>query len=380
MKLEWKTCLRLGVTAFLLYLATYYWEKIAGFAGMLLTASGALLLGCVIAYILNILMSFYERYYFPSTKSGRVKKSRRPVCMVAAVATLVGLVVLIVRLVIPELIASVRLLVAEVPDSIEQTIAWLNHNEFFSELMTDDFRKSLEAVDWEQKITQMFRIFMQGVGGTVQMAVSVVSTVAGGVTKLAIGTVFAMYLLLGKERLISQFKRLMKHYLPSSWDKRIMYVTTTFNGCFHRFIVGQCTEAVILGGLCIVGMWIFRFPYAVMVGTLVGFTALIPVAGAYIGAGVGAFMILTVSPVKAVGFLIFIAVLQQLEGNLIYPKVVGTSIGLPGVWVLTAVTIGGGLMGIPGMLLGVPAVAALYQLVKADLKKIEEKEALPLDN
>ena len=141
------------------------------------------------------------------------------------------------------------------------------------------------------------------------------------------------------------------------------------NDSFHRFIVGQCTEAVVLGVLCIIGMWIFRFPYAMMIGVLIGFTALIPIAGAYIGAGVGAFMILTESPLKSLLFLVFIVILQQLEGNLIYPRVVGSSIGLPGIWVLAAITIGGGLMGIPGMLLAVPIMATLYRLLRDDMHK-----------
>ena len=141
------------------------------------------------------------------------------------------------------------------------------------------------------------------------------------------------------------------------------------NNSFHNYIVGQCTEAVILGILCTIGMLILRLPYASMIGALIAFTALIPVAGAYIGAGVGAFMILTVSPVKALVFLIFLVVLQQLEGNIIYPKVVGSSIGLPGIWVLAAVTVGGGILGIGGMLLGVPVTAALYQIIKDDIKE-----------
>ena len=148
---------------------------------------------------------------------------------------------------------------------------------------------------------------------------------------------------------------------------------------FESFIVGQCKEAVILGVLCTLGMWIFRFPYASMIGALIGFTALIPVAGAYIGAAVGAVMILTESPFKALLFIVFIVVLQQLEGNLIYPKVVGESIGLPGLWVLAAVTIGGGVMGIPGMLIGVPLVAAIYKLVGEDMdERLAAKEPAPV--
>ena len=161
----------------------------------------------------------------------------------------------------------------------------------------------------------------------------------------------------------------MKTYLKPTWYNRLTYFLQTLNSCFHSFVVGQCTEAVILGLLCMTGMMIFQFPYASMVGALIGFTALIPVAGAYIGAGVGAFMIFTVSPIKALLFLLFISILQQLEGNLIYPKVVGSSIGLPGIWVLAAVTIGGGVLGIGGMLLAVPLTATCYQMIRTDVVK-----------
>lgn len=367
MKLDWKTCIRLGITAFLLYLGIYYWENIAGFVGMLIGAAGALIVGVMIAYVLNILMSFYERFYFPKDSRRLIIKSRRPVCMVAAIITLVGLIVIIISLIVPELVACVRLLVAEVPIAIDALIKWIRDNKVLESVMTEEFLISLEAIDWEQRITQMIQVFIDGVGGAAQMAVTAVSAFISVAAELTIGTIFAIYLLIGKERLLRQFRRVMDRYLPGRWNENIRYVLKTVNGCFHRFIVGQCTEAVILGVLCMLGMLIFRFPYAVMVGSLIGFTALIPVAGAYIGAGVGAFMILTVSPIKAVGFLVFIVILQQLEGNLIYPKVVGSSIGLPGVWVLAAVTIGGGLMGIPGMLIGVPTTAALYQLLKNDM-------------
>ena len=161
-------------------------------------------------------------------------------------------------------------------------------------------------------------------------------------------------------------------YLKPSFIKTLNHIIYTADNCFKSFITGQCVEAVILGILCTVGMLVLRFPYAPMVGTFIGATALIPMVGAYIGAIVGGFMIFTVSPVKALGFLIFIVVLQQIEGNLIYPKVVGSSIGLPGMWVLTAVTVGGGLAGIPGMLFGVPLAATLYRLISIDVKRRTE--------
>ena len=195
------------------------------------------------------------------------------------------------------------------------------------------------------------------------------STVASTVVTTFICLVFSIYLLSGKDRLIRQCKKLMDTYLGRERTKKALHVLSALNNAFHSYISGQCLEAVILGILCLIGMLIFRFPYGVMVSALVGCTALIPVAGAYIGAIVGAFMIFTVSPLKSLLFLIYLVVLQQLEGNIIYPRVVGQSIGLPGVWVLSAVTIGGGLFGIPGMIVGVPLTAAAYQLLREDIDR-----------
>ncbi len=369
MKIEWKSCFRLGITVFLTFLAIHYWSSLTGFVGVVIGAAGSLLLGCGIAYVLNILMSFYERYYFPKSTKNAVIKSRRIVCMLAAMLTLVAVVALVVGLVLPELAACVRLLIAEVPLAIDECIEWLNTTGVLDEIMSDEAIASLNAIDWQKKIAEFLEILAAGVGGVASAAVTVVSATVSFVAQFVIGLIFAIYLLMGKETLGSQVNRLMDHYLKPSWNEKIRYVVSVFHGSFHKFIVGQCIEAVVLGVLCIVGMSVLQFPYAMMIGTLIGFTALIPVAGAYIGAGVGAFMILTVSPMQALLFLIFIVVLQQLEGNLIYPKVVGSSIGLPGVWVLAAVTIGGGIMGISGMLLGVPTVAAVYQLIKQDLNK-----------
>ena len=214
-------------------------------------------------------------------------------------------------------------------------------------------------------------VVTSGIGDVVSLVVSAVSSVFSFLVTALLSLIFSIYLLSGKEELASQVDRLAKRYVGNRLYGKLVYFLHTLDDCFHRYIVGQCTEAVILGALCAVGMGILRLPYALMVGALVAFTALIPVAGAYIGAGVGAFMILTVDPFKALVFLIFIVVLQQLEGNLIYPKVVGSSMGLPGIWVLAAVTVGGGLAGIVGMLLGVPLAAALYRIIRDDVRKHE---------
>ena len=369
MKIEWKSCFRLGATVFLTFLAIHYWSSLTGLIGVLFSAASALILGCVIAYVLNILMSFYEKHYFPKNQSKAVEKSKRVVCMLAAMLTLVAVVVLIIGLVLPELAACIRLLIAEIPEAIDSAVAWLEETGLLATVMTEDAVASLMSINWQEKMTELISVLAAGVGGVAQVAVDAVSATVSGVAQFVIGLIFAIYLLIGKETLGGQVNRLMEHYLKPAWNEKIRYVVGIFDNSFHKFIVGQCIEAVVLGVLCIIGMTILRLPYAMMIGTLIGFTALIPVAGAYIGAGVGAFMILTVSPVQALIFLVFVVILQQLEGNLIYPKVVGSSIGLPGVWVLAAVTIGGGIMGIPGMLLGVPTVASVYQLVRNDLNK-----------
>ena len=234
----------------------------------------------------------------------------------------------------------------------------------------------LASIDWKSNLTKIFDILTSGIGSVFDIVISTVTSVFSGVVTALVSLIFSIYILLSKEKIAKQIKRLEKCYLGLSKRKKFNHTLDTIKNCFEKFIVGQVKEAVILGVLCTVGMWIFRFPYASMIGALIGFTALIPVAGAYIGAAVGSVMILTESPIKALLFVVFIVILQQLEGNLIYPKVVGESIGLPGLWVLAAVTIGGGVMGIGGMLVGVPLVAAIYKLVGEDMdERLAKREA-----
>lgn len=370
LEIKWKNCFRVGVSVFILFLCCTYWKTAAAFLAKLLSAATPLFIGLAIAYVLNILMSFFERHYFTSHAEKKViQQSRRPVCMVASFLTLCLIFLLVIRLVIPELVSCVQLLVAEIPPAIEKLLA----SGWIQELFPENFLDKYENVDWAGLMEKAIQLFRSGISSATGAVVNVVSSAVSAIVTTFISIIFAIYMMSGRDDLQSQAKKLMKHYLPEKWEKRIGHWLSVLNDCFHRYIVGQCTEAVILGGLCIVGMLICQFPYAAMIGTLIGFTALIPVAGAYIGAGVGAIMILTQSPLKAVLFLVFIVVLQQLEGNLIYPKVVGKSIGLPAIWVLAAVTIGGSLMGILGMLLGVPLAAALYRLIREDVNRTEEK-------
>ena len=369
MKLDVKTCLRAGVTIFLLYLCIHYWPSVARTGSLLLSAAMPLLLGAVMAYLVNILMTFYEHRLFGRAASGAGLKLKRPLCMALAFATLLIIVVLLLVLVIPELVSCIRVIAAGVPGVVADFTKWCEEQGILPETIAD----SLAQIDWKSRMTDIVKVLTAGVGSAANAIVNTVTSVVSGFVTFFMALIFSIYLLLGKEKLGRQLQKIMERYLRDGWNRKIRYVVGVVNDCFHRYIVGQCTEAVILGVLCMLGMLLIRLPYATMIGALIGFTALIPVAGAYIGAIVGAFMILTVAPVKALIFLVFIVILQQLEGNLIYPKVVGSSLGLPALWVLAAVTVGGGVMGISGMLLGVPLSAAVYRLIRNDVYGTEEK-------
>ena len=367
-----KTYCLIGVIAAAVWLFVMHIGTVVNGINIVLHAATPLLLGIVIAYILNILLKSIERCYFPGSKKTAVIKSRRPVCILLSFAALTVILVLLTNLVVPELISAIRLMTEEIPPLAEKVRIWaIEHSGEIPSI-----QESLQNldIDWESAIRKLLEVLATGAGGIVTSVVTVLGSIFGTITRLLIGTIFAIYLLSAKETLAVQTDRLMQAYTKPEIRTRILYVTKTIHETFTSFIVGQLVEAVIIGSLCALGMTVLKLPYAVMTGTVVGVTALIPVVGAYIGAAVGAFMVFTVNPMQAAFFVIFLVVLQQLEGNLIYPKVVGSSIGLPGMWVLAAVTIGGGVFGIGGMLLGVPLTASLYKLLEDDVdRRINKK-------
>ncbi len=380
MRLEWKTCMRAGVTFIVVYLTLRYWEPLTAMAFNMLGAAMPLILGGGIAYVVNVLMRFYEKRFFPNSAKPWLTRMRRPLCMLLAFATAVLVLFVLVRMILPELIHAINLIVASLPGALAQFFQWIEEKlaeagylEAVSNLLPAD------NFDWQGTVTKGLNLLISGVGGVLGATVSVVSTTAAKLISFFLSLVFAFYLLADKEKLGAQFRRLIRAYLGEKVERKLFHFLGTMDESFHSYIVGQCTEALILGSLCILGMVIFQFPYAVMIGTLIGFTALIPIAGAYIGAGVGAFLIFTVNPIKSLLFLVFLIILQQLEGNLIFPKVVGQSIGLPGIWVLAAVTVGGGIAGIGGMVVGVPLTATLYRLVRHDMR-VRTDMLLPLRN
>jgi len=365
MKFDTKFFVKLTISALAIFLGIHYWDKVLTLLGRVLSAASPLLVGAIIAYLVNILLVRYEAWFFPKSKTKIAEKSRRPVCMLLSYLTLIAVVVLVVSLVVPQLVACIRLILSLLPGAWNDSVAFLSEHNILSE----DLAKSLSAIDWQSRIGQILKVVTTGLGNVVDVVVTTVSSLFSSLVSAIIGLIFSVYLLFSKETLARQFKKLGRRTLPPVFHRELRYGINVLNETFHKFIVGQCTEAVILGVLCTLGMLIFRLPYATMIGALVAFTSLIPIAGAYIGALVGAFMIMTVSPMSALGFLIFLVILQQIEGNIIYPKVVGTSIGLPGLWVLASITVGGGLAGITGMLLGVPLTAALYRVLRERLRK-----------
>lgn len=372
MRLTWKTCLRAGVSVVAVYLACTYWHVLIRVLGIALSAASPLIVGAIIAYVGNILMSFYERHFFVKSKKPIVRKIRRPVCMLLALLTAVLAIVWLLTSVLPELGKCVEMIIASLPPALNKAYAWLDERFQISELLAGTNLKLPGAdFDWKSTITSAINFVVSGVGGAVGVAVTAVSSVASTLLTLFLAIVFAIYLLSGKEKLSAQFIRLMRTYLGDKVTDRALYVIQVVDDSFHAFIVGQCTEALILGAMCFIGMMIFGFDYALTISMLVGFTALIPIAGAYIAGVAGAFMLFVNSPLEALGFVIYLVILQQIEGNLVFPRVVGSSIGLPGVWVLAAVTIGGGVMGIPGMLIGVPLASAAYRLLGRDVNARE---------
>lgn len=360
---EIKKYIKIGIIVAVLYLVVTNIESVWGIITSIASAFYPLILGVVIAYIMSIILKPLERIYFPKAKNKLLIKSRRPVCILLSFLIIVLVIALVLLMVIPEIIASATLIGREIPDVYRSLHEWVTEKSAaIPEIQ--QWLPNLQNFDISDTMSRIVNFIISGTGGMLNSAFGFVTGFVGGTANLIIAIIFAVYMLFNKERLLSQLIRISEAYIKIKNKLWFRHVIDTANKSFSKFIVGQCTEAVILGLLCIIGMSIFRFPYAVMTGTVVGVTALIPIIGAFLGAIIGAFMIFTVDPMQALFFLIFLIVLMQIEGNLIYPRVVGNSIGLPGIWVLAAVTVGGGLWGVAGMLVGVPLAATVYKLLR----------------
>ena len=368
-KIETKTLLKIAGIIFALYLCIHYWPSVAIIFKTAFAAVLPLLIGAAISYPIDILASFFERHLLSKSENKFIIRTRRGLAVSLAFFVLVSIIAIIIALVVPQLTKCIKMLIDEIPDALKLVVTQLDKFEF----VPDDIIGFLSNIDWQSKITSIISTVTSGVGSVMNVVISTVSTVVSGVTTTVLAVIFAIYVLLSKDKLLMQLKTLIKLYLPTMVSEKLYYVSSVANDSFHKFIVAQCTEAVILGALCTLGMFILKLPYAAMIGAVTIVTAFIPVVGALLGGAIGAFLIFMESPVKALVFIIFIVLLQQIEGDLIYPKVVGNSMGLPSIWVLAAVTVGAGMFGIIGMLLSVPAASTVYRLIKND---VAEKEAL----
>ncbi len=334
------------------------------------------LLGLGIAFILSVPMRGFEKILFrPSKKTGKIRfeKLKGPVCLLLSVFVVLLIVAAVLFLVLPELGRTAMTISDSIPDFIKRIQSWSGELlERYPEILT-----AVENIDWKGIWEDILTFLRSGVGSFLGSTVGVIGSVFNGATTFFLAIIFACYVLLQRKTLARQFKQFFYAHFKENRVDRFLEVLALANGTFTRFITGQCLEAVILGTMFFLTMSLFQFPYALMISVLIAFLALIPVFGAFVGCFVGALLILVGDPMKAVWFVILFLILQQIEGNLIYPRVVGSSVGLPGIWVLVAVTIGGGIFGIIGMLVMVPSASVIYALVRGDtLRKLNDRKAL----
>ncbi len=357
-----KRIYRFMFTAAALVFVVLNFNTVYGVMATLMGVAAPLLAGVAIAYILNIPLMKFEKIYFPKSKSKFVAKTRRGVCLILSIAVIIGIAVAVIAVVIPQITIAFSVALEGLPVLIEDIEQWIIANREIFPSIAEFVLEQFSQINIPALLSSAGSYLTSGIGSIFDSSISIISSITSSLFNSFMAITFAIFLVFAKETILRQLKKMQKAYIKPRTLKTTNFVLETLNESFHSYIIGQCTEAVILGCLCTVGMMIFRFPYAGAVGMFVGLTALIPIVGAYLGSILGAVLILLSDPSKVIFFIIFIIVLQQLEGNIIYPKVVGNTIGLPGVWVLAAVVIGGGLGGVIGMILSVPIVSALYKL------------------
>lgn len=355
-------------------------ESVMEVFGYILGICYPFLMGGAMAFVINILMRFLERHLFENrwVKDSRIiRKLKRPISLLLSMATILLLFAGVFLMVIPELVDAIVQMSSHLQGTFQNIYRWLE--DFFAQKdWSEALLTPLEAasqMDWSALTEKVFAFLSGGIGSLLGSTFSMATVVIGKLFNWMIAIVFACYLLTGKERIAAQGKSVLKAYLPEKWNERVLFVLRLTSKTFASFITGQCLEAMILGCMFLVTMSIGGFPYALVISVLIGFTAIIPYVGAFMGWFVGVLMILTISPIKALLFIILFFVLQQIEENLVYPRVVGKSVGLPAIWVLMAITLGGSLMGVMGMLVFIPLVSVGYSLLKMDVRKrLEKKE------
>ncbi len=318
-------------------------------------------IGLCMAYVVNVIMRPIERMWMKALskcKGKWVKKLKRPICLLLSILLIIGIILAVVFLIMPELSDSVASLVSMIPSYADEIEDW------WDALSARLVKYGVDLPHFSFDPDKLIGFLKDGGTAVINTTLSATTSIVTAVINFVLALAFSVYVLAQKETLKRQSEKVLSRLMKPERKKKLLALLSLVNRTFTNFITGQLTEAVIIGALCFIGMAIFSMPYAPAISVLVGFTALIPVFGAFIGTAIGAFLILLVKPIQALWFIVFIIVLQQFEGNLIYPKVVGKSVGLPGIWVLVAVTIGGNAMGVIGMLISVPLCSVLYVLAR----------------
>lgn len=362
----------------LLVLALVKIDALLGMAGSFLGLLQPLYVGFALAFILNRPCQAFFRAYDRVLGRTRAAGLSRPLAVFSSYLSLIIALGILFSFVVPKLTESIQIFAGSLGGYLLNIQSSLTN--LFNYLHVDaDILKNFNLSGLTSYLQRFLDGMVQGLSTTVASVMNFTGALISMFVTGLLAIIFSIYMLGGRETLLGQCRRLLTAYAPARMVEPILDVVHLTAGTFTRFVSGQLIEACILGGLCAAGMLFIQADYAPLVGVIIGVSALIPVAGAYIGAILSAFLLLMVSPVKALIFLIFLAILQQIEGNVIYPRVVGTSIGLPGIWVLTAVTVGGGLFGLPGVLLSVPVCSVLYALLKQDVRRrLRRKSTQPV--
>ena len=361
----------------LIVLVVWNWNSIMGLVGSIYKTLGPIINGAIFAYILNLLMVRYERLLSKlQVKMPVIKELKRPVSMLLSLLTFVLAVIMILVLVLPQLSTAISRFIEVIPS----VSTWLQkaieeYDAYFPQLQT---LMSQLNINWGSLIQQSMTVLNSLSSNFLNITFTTITGVASNTINSILSLMVALYILGSKERLLLQGKRLIMAYLKPSHAQTLLDIIRLMNESFTNFFVGMTLEGIILGSLVTVAASIFNLPYAGMLGVIAGVMALIPIIGGYISAAVGTLMLLAVSPSQALFYLAMVIIIMQLEGNLIYPRVVGGSIGLPGLWVLVAFTVGGGLMGISGMILGIPLAATLYKLLGRDVLMREKRQTLTI--
>lgn len=360
----------LMVLGALLILAVIYSREIFSGIIFLVGILKPFLYGGAIAFVLNILMKFIEEKLLGHWRGRRAEKLKRPFSMVVSLVLIVLVFAVTIGMLVPQMGATVSEIGEKMTVFMEK--AALEFERLAeNEPALEDWAVRLESIEikWDDVLENVIHFLRNGAGNMLGSTFSMAGSILSGVVDLAIAFVFALYILAQKERLSDQGRRILSAYLPVRIRDKILEVCSLLYKNFTSFITGQCLEAVILGTMFVIFMSIFGMPYALVVGMLIAVTALIPVAGAFIGFAVGFFLILINNPLQALWFAVLFLVLQQIEGNLIYPRVVGNSVGLPSIWVLMAVSVGGSLFGVIGMLVFIPLLSTCYALVRESVNR-----------